>query len=285
MNLVPKNNKIIETALNEDVADGDVTTLSTVKPNDIFFGEFLSRQDGVVSGLEVASLVFNTLDKNVQFSIKKNDGEKIKIGEIIATVRGSGRALLSGERVALNFLQRMSGISTTTSKFVDAVQGTKAKILDTRKTAPGIRLLDKLAVSLGGGVNHREGLYDMVLIKENHIEASGSISEAVSRVRNGKYKHLVVEVEVKNILELKETIDLEVDRILLDNMNLEDMTKSVRIVNGKVPLEASGNVTLANVKDVAYTGVDFISVGALTHSVKAMDISFLLSSQFEGRNS
>ncbi|GIT16701.1 MAG: nicotinate-nucleotide diphosphorylase (carboxylating) [Dehalococcoidia bacterium] len=251
-----------------------------------FLGEFLSRQDGVVSGLQVAALVFNALDKNVQFSIKKNDGEKIKIGETIATVRGSGRALLSGERVALNFLQRMSGISTTTSKFVDAIQGTKAKILDTRKTAPGIRVLDKLAVSLGGGVNHREGLYDMVLIKENHIEASGSISEAVSRVRNGKYKHLVVEVEVKKtLLELKETIDLEVDRILLDNMNLEDMTKSVRIVNGKVPLEASGNVTLANVKDVSYTGVDFISVGALTHSVKAMDISFLLNSQFEGRNS
>lgn len=276
MNLTPKINDIIVTALKEDIAEGDVTTLSTVFPADYFFGEFISRQDGVIAGLDVAASVFSVLDQNIQFSVKKEDGNHVKVGEIIATVEGAGRTLLSGERVALNFLQRMSGIATTTRKFVEATHGTNAKILDTRKTVPGLRILDKLAVSLGGGGNHRHGLYDMVLIKENHIEVSGSISEAIARVRHGKYKDLFVEVEVKNILELAETIDLKVDRILLDNMNLEEMSMAVRMVNGEIPLEASGNVTIDTVKDIALTGVDFISVGSLTHSVKAMDISFLL---------
>ena len=276
MNLAPKIKEIIVRALNEDIAEGDATTFSIIHPNDEFYGEFISRQDGVIAGLDVASLVFNVLDEKVQFSNRKDDGAKIKAGEIIATVEGPGTALLSGERVALNFLQRMSGVATVTRKFVEATHGTKAKILDTRKTVPGLRILDKLAVSLGGGVNHRHGLYDMILIKENHVEAAGSISEAVARVRRGKYKDLVIEVEVKNILELEETIKLQVDRILLDNMNFEEMTKAVRMVDGKVPLEASGNVTIDTVKHVALTGVDFISVGALTHSVKAMDISFLL---------
>ena len=279
MNLVPKIKKIIVRALNEDIEEGDVTTLSIVQQDDEFSGEFISREDGVVAGLDVVSLVFDVLDQEVQFSIRKNDGAKITSGEIIATVVGPGRALLSGERVALNFLQRMSGIATTTRKFVEATHGTKAKILDTRKTVPGLRILDKLAVSLGGGVNHRYGLYDMILIKENHVEAAGSISEAVARVRSGKFKDLVLEVEVKNILELEETIKLKVDRILLDNMNFEEMTKAVRMVDGEVPLEASGNVTIDTVKYVASTGVDFISVGALTHSVKALDISFLLKSR------
>ena len=220
MNLAPKIKDIIVTALKEDIAEGDVTTLSTVFPEDYFFGEFITRQDGVIAGLDVAASVFSALDQNIQFSIKKEDGNHVKVGEIIATVEGSGRTLLSGERVALNFLQRMSGIATATRKFVEATHGTNAKILDTRKTVPGLRILDKLAVSLGGGVNHRHGLYDMVLIKENHVEASGSISEAVSRVRRGKYKDLVIEVEVKNILELEERIlesDLGFETILSES--------------------------------------------------------------------
>ena len=276
MDLSSEITEIIVRALNEDIADGDVTTLSTILPAERFYGEFISRQDGVIAGLDITEFVFNVLDRNVEFSRNLGDGSYVNQGEVIASVIGSGRALLSGERVALNLLQRMSGIATITRKFVEATCGTKATILDTRKTVPGLRVLDKLAVSLGGGQNHRQGLYDMILVKENHIEASGSISEAVERVRRGKFKDLTLEVEVKTILDLEEAIDLNLDRILLDNMDLQEMTEAVNMVDGRVSLEASGNITLDTVEDVACTGVDFISVGMLTHSVKALDISFLL---------
>jgi nicotinate-nucleotide pyrophosphorylase (carboxylating) len=212
----------------------------------------------------------------VLLSALSGDGEPLTAGQVFATVSGPGRALLSAERVALNCLQRMSGIAALTRQFVDAVQGTRAVILDTRKTAPGLRVLDKWAVRLGGGQNHRHGLFDMVLIKDNHIAAVGGLSEAVRRVRAADAQKLAIEVEVRNLAELREALDLRVDRIMLDNMSLEDLCDAVQVTAGRTPLEASGNVTLANVAEIAATGVDFISVGALTHSAPALDISLKL---------
>ena len=198
-------------------------------------------------------------------------------GTVFATLHGPGRVLLTAERTALNFLQRMSGIATLTARYVAAVAGTKAQILDTRKTVPGLRLLDKRAVKLGGGVNHRIGLYDMVLIKENHIAAAGGISAAVQRVRAADTQQRRIEVEVQTLAELEEVLTLNVDQVMLDNMNLQQMAEAVKLVNGRVPLEASGNVSLETVAQIAATGVDYISVGKLTHSVEAFDISFLLN--------
>ena len=269
---------IILGALGEDIGDGDVTTLCTVPPEALLTGRFRAKKGGVIAGLALARLTFALVDERVEFTPQVADGDWVTSGQILATINGPGRALLSGERVALNFLQRMSGIATMTRRFVDAVQATSATILDTRKTAPGLRLLDKWAVRLGGGRNHRFGLFDMALIKENHIAAVGTISETVARVRTGDDKKRAIEVEVTNLAELKEALTLEVDRILLDNMSLAEMREAVRLANGRTPLEASGNVSLENVAEVAATGVDYISVGMLTHSVQAMDISLLLAS-------
>ncbi|OUC06245.1 nicotinate-nucleotide pyrophosphorylase [Litorilinea aerophila] len=267
---------IIRRALEEDIGDGDVTTDCTVPADTVYEGRFIAKAAGVIAGLEVARRTFQTLDPGIRFDARVEDGAGVEPGTVIATVHGPGRALLSGERVALNFLQRMSGIATLTRRYVAAVQGTRAQILDTRKTAPGLRLLDKWAVALGGGKNHRIGLYDMVLIKENHILAAGGIRAAVEKVRAGDPRQRPIEVEVKNLDELREALALEVDQIMLDNMTLEEMRAAVALVNGAVPLEASGNVSLETVAAVAATGVDYISVGKLTHSVEALDISFLL---------
>ena len=267
--------QIIQRALEEDIGDGDVTSLSILPPDLLYTGRFIAKASGVVAGLTVAQLTFACVDERIQFTPVVRDGDWLEPKQVLATVHGPGRTLLSAERVALNFLQRMSGIATMTHRFVTAVQG-EATILDTRKTAPGLRLLDKLAVRLGGGQNHRFGLYDMVLIKENHITAAGSIREAVARVRAQDSRQRPIEVEVKNLTELEEALSLNVDRIMLDNMSVEQMQQAVTITNGRVPLEASGNVSLATVATIAATGVDYISSGMLTHSVKAMDISFLL---------
>ncbi len=265
-------------ALDEDIGDGDVTTGCTIPAGLRLQGEFMAKQGGVVAGLPVAELAFALLDPSVQLVPLAADGGRVEPGQIIATVHGPGRVLLSGERTALNFLQRMSGIATVTRQFVDAVRGTRAVILDTRKTAPGLRMIDKWAVRLGGGQNHRFGLYDMVLIKDNHIAAvGGSLSEAVRRVRAGDTRQRPIEVEVTNLSELREALALGVDRILLDNMNPGDMREAVRIAAGRTPLEASGNMSLDRAAEVAATGVDYISVGALTHSVRALDISLELS--------
>jgi len=267
---------IIRQAVAEDIGEGDITTLSIVPPELTLKGRFIAKQAGVVAGLEVARLTFGLIDERVNFSARVKDGSRVAKGQVMATVEGPGQALLSGERVALNFLQRMSGIASLTFRFVEAVAGTPAIILDTRKTAPGLRLLDKWAVRLGGGQNHRTGLYDMVLIKENHITAAGSISEAVARVRAGDPQKRAIEVEVKNLAELEEALALNLDRILLDNMSPAEMAEAVRIAAGRTPLEASGNVDLESVAAVAATGVDYISVGKLTHSAAALDISLLL---------
>jgi len=271
--------RVIRSALSEDIGDGDITTLSIVPADLELTGEFKAKEAGVIAGLKVASRIFEILAPNVVFKCLLNDGDAVQVGSIFAVVKGNGQAILDGERTALNFLQRMSGIATTARQFVNAVAGTKAVILDTRKTSPGIRALDKEAVRLGGGKNHRFGLFDMVLIKENHIAAAGgSITEAVRRVRAADEQKREIEVEVRTLDQLRETLELGVDRIMLDNMNLAMMREAVSIAAGRIPLEASGNVTLSNVRAIAQTGVDLISVGALTHSVRALDISLLIRS-------
>lgn len=266
-------NEIVRLALDEDIAGGDVTTNWTIPPDSRLFSQFLVKAEGVLAGLEVARMVFAQIDRDLAFTELISDGSQVRPGDIVATVEGSGRAILSGERTALNFMQRMSGIATLTHRYVEATAGTRAVILDTRKTVPGLRVLDKWAVRLGGGQNHRIGLYDMVLIKDNHIAACGTIAAAVERVRAHNSRNLPIEVEVKNLQELREALPLKVDRIMLDNMSLEDMRAAVRIAAGKVPLEASGGVSLQTIAAIAATGVDYISAGELTHSVKALDIS------------
>ena len=262
----------IKRALEEDIGPGDVTTNTIVPPDASLRGRIVAKQDGVVAGLEIARQVMLALNRTVIFSPHVNDGSSVTRGTVLAHVEGSARALLTGERTALNFLGRMSGIATLTRKFVDAVKGTNAIILDTRKTAPGLRLTDKLAVRLGGGQNHRTGLFDMVLIKDNHIDFAGSITAAVERVRASQTK-LEIEVETRSLDNVREALALGVERILLDNMSTDTMREAVAICAGRAKLEGSGNVTLANVLEVAATGVDYISVGALTHSPVVFDVS------------
>lgn len=269
---------IVRLALDEDVGDGDVTTDCIVSPEAVLEGRFIARDAGVIAGLTVAALAFTLLDDRIRFTPTVGEGDRVARGTALATVDGPARALLTGERTALNLLQRMSGIATLTRRFVEAVRPWTATILDTRKTAPGLRLLDKWAVRVGGARNHRAGLYDMVLIKGNHVVAAGGIARAVARVRERDTRRRAIEVEVKTLAELRETLALSVDRVMLDNMSLDDMREAVRLAAGRVPLEASGRVTLENVAEVAATGVDYISVGALTHSASALDISLAMAS-------
>ena len=268
--------RAVKCALAEDVGRGDVTSMWTIPAEAHASAHLLSKAEGVLAGLAVAEAVFVTVDPQVVLEILAKDGESISRGQVLATVHGSVRSVLTAERTALNFLQRMSGVATLTRCYVGAVSGTNAVILDTRKTAPGLRLLDKWAVRLGGGQNHRLGLYDMVLIKDNHIAAAGGIAEAVNRVRKRTADQgldIKVEVEVGSLTELAQALPLNVDRIMLDNMPLRGMREAVRMTAGSVPLEASGGVSLETVRGIAETGVDYISVGALTHSVRAVDIS------------
>jgi nicotinate-nucleotide pyrophosphorylase (carboxylating) len=269
--------KVIKQALNEDIGEGDITTDCIIPNSSVLYGKFIAKAPGIIAGLRVVEQIFLMLDYRIHFTQKVTDGDIVKEGVEIATVKGSGKAILSGERTALNFLQRMSGIATTTNQFVEKVTGTSAVILDTRKTVPGLRLLDKWAVKKGGGQNHRIGLYDMVMIKDNHITAAGGITQAVTLVRNRDEHNRKIEVEVKNLGELREALKLNVDQIMLDNMTLEEMRDAVVLTAGRISLEASGNVNLDDVASIAETGVDFISVGMLTHSVKALDISLLLN--------
>jgi len=262
----------IRAALHEDVGTGDVTTNSIVTPETDAIARILAKQDGVVSGLAIAQAVFLMLDGGMCFSLNVSEVDEVKSEQLLMELKGSARAVLTGERTALNFLGRMSGTATLTRKFVEAIAGTRAVILDTRKTAPGLRALDKLAVRHGGANNHRLGLYDMVLVKDNHIDCAGSLSAAIERV-NASGNGPEIEIEAKDILEVQEALDLGMKRILLDNMTLAELNQAVAINNGQAKLEASGNVTLSNVREIAETGVDFISVGALTHSAKAFDVS------------
>ncbi|MBU2609550.1 MAG: carboxylating nicotinate-nucleotide diphosphorylase, partial [Chloroflexi bacterium] len=235
-------------------------------------------QNGVIAGLDVAGATFSLLDRRVEFTPRIAEGARVENRQVLAEIAGPARALLTAERTALNFLGRMSGIATLTRQFVEAVAGTKAIILDTRKTAPGLRLVDKLAVRRGGGRNHRTGLYDMILIKDNHIDFAGSLAEALDRARAAATR-LEVEVEARTLEDVRAALELRVERILLDNMPPEMMAEAVRITAGRAKLEASGNVSLENVRKIAETGVDSISVGALTHSAKVFDISLLLAAK------
>jgi len=262
----------IKRALDEDIGTGDATTNAIVPVDSPLHGQILAKQEGVIAGLEIAAAVFHQLNEGVTFSAQVTDGALVATRTVVADVRGPARALLTGERAALNFLGRMSGIATLTRRFVAAVEGTGAQILDTRKTAPGLRTLDKLAVKLGGGVNHRTGLFDMILIKDNHIDFAGSITAAVERARLAA-TGLEIEVEARTLNDVKESLTLNVERILLDNMTLDMMREAVSINAGRAKLEASGNISLETVGAVARTGVDFISVGALTHSPKVFDVS------------
>jgi len=263
----------IRAALAEDIGPGDATTNAIIPEGSAMRGQIIAKQVGVVAGLDVARAVYRILDENVDFKAQVAEGTRVNDRQVLALVSGSARSLLTAERTALNFLGRMSGIATLTRSFVDAVAGTKAIILDTRKTAPGLRLVDKLAVLCGGGQNHRIGLYDMVLIKDNHIDHAGSITLAVQRARLGA-PGLLIEVEARNLQDVGEALQAGAERILLDNMTPERMAEAVSLTAGRAKLEASGNVTLQTVRKIAESGVDYISVGALTHSAKVFDMSF-----------
>lgn len=263
----------IEQALAEDIGAGDATSNSILPPGAQMTGQIIAKQTGIVAGLDVAQAVFLAVDAQVQFKPLAQEGDLVQNRQILATLAGSARSLLTAERTALNFLGRMSGIASLTHQFVRAVAGTNAKILDTRKTAPGLRQADKLAVRRGGGENHRMGLYDMILIKDNHIDFAGSITEAVRRARAAQ-TGLPMEVEARTLEDVREALRLNVERILLDNMSLEMMREAVALRgNTSTLLEASGNVSLERIRAIAQTGVDFISIGALTHSAPVLDVS------------
>lgn len=264
--------ELIKHAIEEDIGHGDITTALLVPEANESRALYVAKGNFVLAGMPFAEEVFRIIDPLVSFKVFYHEGAKVSRGDVLAEVSGKTRVLLAGERVSLNILQRLSGVATLTSEFVDAVKGTKAKILDTRKTTPCQRFMEKYAVRMGGGMNHRFGLFDGILIKDNHIEEVGGIREAVSLAKAGH--HLArIEVEVENLKELQEAIEAGADIVMLDNMTARDMAEAVRFVNGRVTVEASGNVTLSSVREIAETGVDLISVGALTHSVIAADIS------------
>lgn len=271
--------KLIREALEEDIGSGDVTTLAVLTGDETGTAEASAKEDIIVAGIDIFREVFLLTDKEIQFLPERKDGQSVNKSGVIAHISGKLASILSAERVALNIFQRMCGIATLTKKYVDRISGTKAKILDTRKTMPGLREFDKYAVKIGGGYNHRMGLYGGVLIKDNHISAAGGISNAVDRALNNIPPALKVEVEVKNVKEVEEALSAGVDIIMLDNMTPDDMKQAVSLINGKALIEASGGVTLSNVRDYAETGVDFISIGAITHSAPAADISLNIVSR------
>jgi nicotinate-nucleotide pyrophosphorylase (carboxylating) len=273
--------ELINRSLEEDIGNGDITSRATLEPGQTARAVLVAKEDLILCGIWVFEKTFEIIEPAIDVTINKIDGDFINKGTEIAIIEGLTAPILSAERTALNFMQRMCGIANLTHRFVEVVKGTKAVILDTRKTVPGFRILDKYAVVIGGGKNHRYGLYDMVLIKENHIKAAGGISKAVNRVVKKYQSNYKIEVEVSNLKELKEVLKLPVDRILLDNMSIEETAEAVQIASGKIPLEASGNVSLENVRRIAESGVDFISVGSLTHSAKAADLSLLVTLPIE----
>lgn len=266
-------NDLIARSLKEDIGTGDITTLSTIPAEKTITGRFIAKENGILCGMDVAKAVFHFIDPAITLNNLKKDGEKIEKGEVIATVEGNARNILTGERLALNLMQHMSGIATRTREAVDKIAGTASRIADTRKTTPGLRVLEKYAVKCGGGSNHRFNLADGVLIKDNHIEAAGGIAPAVKMARENIPHTLKIEVEVETFPQLEEALAAGADIIMLDNMSYEEMARAVKIVNGRALTEASGNMGEKDLKTVAETGVDLISIGALTHSVKALDIS------------
>ncbi|MDA8852530.1 carboxylating nicotinate-nucleotide diphosphorylase [Hyphomicrobiales bacterium] len=265
--------KIIKNALLEDLGqNGDITSDSIIDSENRSNFSLVSRSDGILSGLPIASLTFETMDKNLEFSTDLTDGDELKKGTIIGKIKGNTRSILSGERTALNFLSHLSGIATATNQMVQLIKGTKVKIVSTRKTTPNLRVLEKNAVKNGGGVNHRFGLYDGILIKDNHIAISGSIKESVLRAKSNSGHMVKVEIEVDNLSQYKEAIETNADAILLDNFNLKDLKKAVSLNEKNITLEASGKINKNNISDIARTGIDLISSGWITHSSPALDI-------------
>lgn len=269
--------ELIKLAFAEDIGDGDHTTLCSIPTDAMGKVQLIIKENGVLAGVEIARQIFHTFDKDLKVDVFIQDGTEVKYGDIAFTVEGKVQSLLQTERLVLNVMQRMSGIATTTRKYVNQLKGTKTRVLDTRKTTPGMRMLEKEAVRTGGGVNHRIGLFDMILLKDNHVDFAGGISQAIKRAQaycKEKGKNLKIEIEVRNFDELQEAMNTGgIDRIMLDNFSIENTKKAVRMVNGKYEIESSGGITFDTLRDYAECGVDYISVGALTHSVKSLDMS------------
>jgi len=265
--------KTIEIALKEDLPQGDITSESCIPPQSKSEAVFLAKEEGILAGIDVAKRVFEKIDQRLEFEKSLEDGQEFKAGDTLAKVKGNSISILKGERTALNFLQRMSGIATKARMFAQPLAGTQTKILDTRKTTPGLRWLEKYAVRMGGGENHRFNLSEMVLIKDNHIKIVGSVSEAVKRAKMNAKKAVKIEVETKSLDEVKEAIESGADIVMLDNMSLEKMSEAVAWAKGKVLIEVSGRIALEEIRDIASLGVNYISVGSLTHSYKSLDIS------------
>ena len=270
--------RLIDLSFAEDIGDGDHTTLCCIPEDAMGKSKLLIKEDGILAGVEIAKEVFHRFDPTMQVEVFMGDGSKVKKGDVAMIVTGKVRSLLQTERLMLNIMQRMSGIATMTSKYVERLEGTHTRVLDTRKTTPGMRMLEKQAVKIGGGCNHRIGLFDMILLKDNHVDFSGGIANAINRCHEylkEKGLDLKIEIEVRNFEELKQAMDCGgIDRIMLDNFSVEDTKKAVEIVGGKYETETSGGITFDTLRDYAECGVDFISVGALTHSVKGLDMSF-----------
>lgn len=270
--------QLLKNALEEDIGPGDLTTLSTVPSEARGVGRFRAKRDCVVAGLIVLDKIFSLLDPAVNVRCLGRDGDPVSKGTVVAEARGPVRALLMGERTALNFLQRLSGTATLARTYVDAVKGFPCKIIDTRKTTPGLRTLEKYAVRMGGATNHRLGLYDAAIVKDNHIAASGSIAQAVRKIRVHSPFMARIEVECANLKQVEEALEAGADVIMLDNMTTKEMAEAVKVINKRAWVEASGGITLATVREVAEAGVDFISVGALTHSAPAVDFNMKIAS-------
>ena len=276
MELEKLTDKLLELAFAEDIGDGDHTTLCSIPETATGKARLLIKEEGILAGVEVARTIFNRFDKELKMDVFINDGAQVKPGDVAFLVSGKVQSLLQTERLVLNIMQRMSGIATTTGKYVKLLEGTKTKVLDTRKTTPGMRMLEKQAVKIGGGENHRIGLFDMILLKDNHVDFAGGIENAIRRAQQylKDKKKLAIEIEVRNFDELRQALAVGgVDRIMLDNFTPEQTAEAVRLVNGRVELESSGGITYETIRQYAECGVDYISVGALTHSVKSLDMS------------
>ena len=271
----------IRLALSEDVGEGDYSSISSIDANANYNAEIFAKEDGVVCGLEVASKVFEMVDNTIATTCLIKDGDRMKKGDLIMKLSGPAISILTGERTALNYLQRLSGIATNTSRYVERISGTEARLLDTRKTTPGLRLFEKYAVRMGGGHNHRIGLWDMIMLKDNHIDYAGGIEKAIERANNyikEKGLEIKIEIEVRDFQELERVIDYGgVDRIMLDNFTPEELRRAVEIIDGRFETESSGGITYDTILEFAQTGVDYISVGALTHNIKSLDISLIAS--------
>lgn len=268
---------LLTLAFAEDVGDGDHTTLSTIPADETGKQQLIVKEEGILAGVDIARKVFEKFDPSLKMTVYINDGAHVKPGDIAFIVEGTVRSLLQTERIMLNIMQRMSGIATTTARYQDQLKGLKTKVLDTRKTTPGMRMLEKEAVKIGGGSNHRIGLFDMILIKDNHVDFAGGIQEAVDAAKkylNETGRNLKIEVEVRNTDEINQALKAGVDRIMLDNFTPERTREAVKLINGRTEVESSGGITFDTLRDYAECGVDFISVGALTHSVKGLDMSF-----------